>query len=122
MFSLIFILIINLSIASDSSFEECNVEAKLLKVSEKIGGKANALTIKIQFEASKFRGKNKKSCEWMKGKKLDKTIEFESKNAMNTLKVGEIVQLDYSNFKSEGFNMEIWKLIDIRKTRYDLPD
>jgi len=122
MFSLILILLLNFGFASDSSFEECNVEAKLLKVSEKIGGKANALTIKIQFEPSKIRGKNKQSCDWMRGRKLDKTIEFESKNAMNTLKVGEIVQLDYSNFKSEGFNMEIWKLINIRKTRYDLPD
>jgi hypothetical protein len=120
MISLLIIGLLNFAYAS--TFEECNVEAKLLKVSEKIGGKANALTMKVSLEPAKVHGKNKKTCTWMVGKTLDKTIEFESKNAIDSLKVGEVVLLDYSNFKSDGLNMEIWKLLNIRKTRYDLPD
>ncbi|TNF00795.1 MAG: hypothetical protein EP326_05980 [Deltaproteobacteria bacterium] len=122
MISILIAFLIGSSPASASTFEECNVDAKLLKVSEKIGGKASALTIEVQLEPAKVYGKNKKTCEWMIGKKLDKTIEFESKNAMNSLKVGEVVHLDYSNFKSDDFTMEIWKLLNIQKTRYDLPD
>ncbi len=122
MISILVSTLLGISTLFASTFEECNVEAKLLKVSEKIGGKASALTIEVQLEPSKVHGKNKKTCEWMVGKKLDKTIEFESKNAMNSLKVGEMVHLDYSNFKSDDFNMEIWKLLNIQKTRYDLPD
>jgi hypothetical protein len=120
MISLLFFSLFNY--ANASSFEECNVEAKLLKVSEKIGGKANALTLRVSLEPEKIHGKNRKSCLWMLGKTLDKTIEFESKNAIDSFRVGEVVLLDYSNFKSESFSMEIWKVLNIEKTRYDLPD
>jgi hypothetical protein len=47
MISLLIIGLLNFAYAS--TFEECNVEAKLLKVSEKIGGKANALTMKVSL-------------------------------------------------------------------------
>ncbi|MCO4793737.1 MAG: hypothetical protein KC493_08500 [Bacteriovoracaceae bacterium] len=117
-----FLLFFLSTLSFADSFEECKVEAELLKVSDKISGKASALTIEVQFRPSKFHGKNKKSCKWMMGKKLDKTIEFESKNALDNLKVGKFVMLDYSNFKADDFNMEIWKLLNIRKTRFDLPD